>query len=88
MVACLISTQGIWWHEARSIGGKKRVWGAIRICWHVQNTRRRRNEEEEEEERLGLLVWEWKVALLSLLEKIERKHFFFLNNAFKFEFLV
>lgn len=77
MVACLISTQGIWWHEARSIGGKKRVWGAIRICWHVQNTRRRRNEEEEEEERLGLLVWEWKVALLSLLEKIERKHFFF-----------
>lgn len=52
------------------------MWGAIRICWHVQNTRRRRNEEEEEE-RLGLLVWEWKVALLSLLEKIERKHFFF-----------
>lgn len=55
------------------------MWGAIRICWHVQNTRRRRNEEEEEEERLGLLVWEWKVALLSLLEKIERKHFFFLK---------
>lgn len=23
VVACLISTQGIWWHEARSIGGKK-----------------------------------------------------------------
>lgn len=64
------------------------MWGAIRICWHVQNTRRRRNEEEEEEERLGLLVWEWKVALLSLLEKIERKHYFFKNNAFKFEFLV
>ena len=41
VVACLISTQGIGWHEACGIGGKKRVWGAIRICWHVQNTQRR-----------------------------------------------
>lgn len=45
------------------------------------------NEEEEEEERLGLLVWEWKVALLSLLEKIGRKHFFFfLNTALNLNF--
>lgn len=44
-------------------------------------------EEEEEEERLGLLVWEWKVALLSLLEKIGRK-LFFKKYCFKFEFLV
>ena len=41
VVACLISTQGIWWHGAHGIGGKRRVWGAIRICWHVRNTQRK-----------------------------------------------
>lgn len=45
-VACLISTQGIWWPEAAS-AGRKRVWGAIRICWHVE---KKQTEEEEEEE--------------------------------------
>ena len=45
-VACLISTQGIWWPEAAS-AGRNRVWGAIRICWHVE---KKQTEEEEEEE--------------------------------------
>lgn len=58
--ACLISTQGIRWHEACSVRGKRRVWGAIRICWHAPNTKTRRRKK-----RRGwglLLVWEGKVA--------------------------
>lgn len=26
------------------------MWGAIRICWHVENKKKNQNEEEEEEE--------------------------------------
>lgn len=48
MVACLISTQGIWWPEAAS-AGRKRVWGAIRISWHVEEKQTEEEEEEEEE---------------------------------------
>lgn len=58
VVVCLISTQGIWWHKACNIGGKRRVWGAIRICWHVQNTAKGRQRRRG----WDVMVWEWSAA--------------------------